>query len=167
MQPVIYSLSDAILQTDTKPSEFSLWQRVAMTVNHQLPWHLSCWLSVPVVVQQLTISPCDSSTADQQPPWQFSSWLSVPVVVQQLTSCHYDTGLGICSIAHRSFAQIALRSNERLWAIRSDHSGQIAHLLFCSQKKSNLYTKFDLNLIFWYIFCIYFCKRAICSFPLF
>ena len=38
------------------------------------------------------------------------------------------SGLGICSFAHHSFAHLlrSLRSNARLWTIRSDHSGQMS-----------------------------------------
>ena len=46
-----------------------------------------------------------------------------------MESNSFFTGLGICSFAHRSFAHLlrSLRSNERLWAIRSDHSGQMSN----------------------------------------
>ena len=41
---------------------------------------------------------------------------------------HFSSGLGICSFAHRSLAHLlrSLRLNERLWAIQSDHSGQMS-----------------------------------------
>ena len=41
---------------------------------------------------------------------------------------HIEAGLGIGSFAHHSFAHslILLKSNERLWAIRSDRSRQMS-----------------------------------------
>ena len=81
-------------------------------------------------------------------------------------------------------------SNKLPWANRSGHSGQksdhewfaqvvhdkreneqIAHLLFRSQKMSNLLNKFDQNRIFCSFFVRFFVhflkKQAICSFPLY
>ena len=48
--------------------------------------------------------------------------------VRKLHAVALFPGLGICSFAHRSFAHllILLKSNEQLWALRSDRSRQMS-----------------------------------------
>ena len=49
-----------------------------------LPWQFSSWLSVPLVIQQLTSSHHDSSATDYQSLWQFNSWPAATMTVQQM-----------------------------------------------------------------------------------